>query len=192
MHHKQLNVTMRGALEGITKIFHKKYSFVDGKFSIVASPLECDNLSRFFSASYNCEITITMPGEAPVVEGVEVPETVVETVVEDAPMTERQEKILEAVGAVDEEDWIQDVVPHPSLATLAGLMEDSTITKEEVIEVIENFMEDAEVPTEDDLEEAMAEPVNEALMESDPEYVEKLTKTTDEDATPEADTGEKE
>jgi hypothetical protein len=188
MHHKQLNITMKGALEGVTKTFHKRYAFVDGKFSVVATPDECDNLSRFFDASYNCDITITMPG-APVVEvppeQVPDPEPEVEVA-----MTTRQGKILEAIGAVDVEDWVNDVVPHPSIATLAGLLEDSTITKAEVVEVIENYMVAAEVPTEDALDEAdedEPESQEEAVVNEAQDDADEHEEQEEEEAAPEND-----
>jgi hypothetical protein len=53
----------------------------------------------------------------------------------------RQQEIIAAVNKIDKEKWIeQDTNPHPKVADVASIMDDPTVTKEEIVEVIETWL----------------------------------------------------
>jgi len=159
MQQTKLVVTMNAKMAGITKVINR-CSFVDGKFEFIGSMQDCNGLARYLDASFNCNVWMGPPtanpifpeaAPAPVVEEV-TPEDLVN---EDEEITEREQKILDAINCVDLEAWVDDVVAHPSVSTIAELIEDSTVTKEEIVAVIENWMEDdaeaeEEAPADED------------------------------------------
>lgn len=59
---------------------------------------------------------------------------------EDDP-NNRQQAIIAAVNAIEKEKWIeQDTNPHPKVADVVSIMEDPTVIKEEIVEVIEKWL----------------------------------------------------
>jgi hypothetical protein len=53
----------------------------------------------------------------------------------------RQQAIIAAVNQIDKESWIeQDTNPHPKVADVASIMDDPTVTKDEIVEVIEKWL----------------------------------------------------
>lgn len=148
MQQTKLVVTMNAKMAGITKVINR-CKFVDGKFEFIGSMQDCNGLARYLDASFNCNVWMGPPSANPIFPEA-APAPVVEEVNEDEEITERDQKILDAINCVDREEWIDDVVSHPSISTVAELIEDSTVTKEEIVAVIENWMEDdAEADEED-------------------------------------------
>lgn len=53
----------------------------------------------------------------------------------------RQQAIIAAVNQIEKEKWIeQDTNPHPKVADVASIMDDPTVSKEEIVEVIETWL----------------------------------------------------
>ncbi len=142
MHLTKLVVTMKAANAGCNQVVNKRYQFVDGKFAVINSPDACQSLARYMDAMFNCDIWMGPADADPPAPVVEVVEPEVEAPVGEP--NERLSMILDAVQAVDIEDWIQDVTPHPPVATVAELMDDASVTKEEIIEVCENWLPEDE------------------------------------------------
>lgn len=110
--------------------------FVDGKFEYVGPAEECNGYARYFQATQSCECWMGMPGTEPISAPVHEPVKEVTPKPETDP--ERETKIMEAILAVVQENWIQDdVVPHPPVTLIAELMDDASVTKEEIISVVE-------------------------------------------------------
>jgi len=152
----KLVITMNAKMAGVNKVINR-CKFVDGRFEFVGQLKDCEGFARYFDASFNCTIWMGRPNEDPAQVAPE-PE-VVEEVLEDeadGDITEREQKILEAIQCVEPEEWVEDVTPHPSVATIAELIEDSTVTKDEIVAVIENWMDDEveeEEPQDEDAPE---------------------------------------
>jgi len=142
----KLVITMNAAMAGCNQVINR-CPFVDGVFTYVGSLQDVTGFSRYFNASFNCTIWTGPPNESPVVEVEEVVEEVTEEVTEE--MTDRQQKILDAISCTDVEEWLDDVVCHPHVNVIAELMEDATVTKEEIIDVVENWMDDEEDAEQD-------------------------------------------
>jgi hypothetical protein len=147
MKSSKIIITLLGAYEGLTKKLNS-FQFVDGVFTAVGTPDEVAGLRKYFENSYNCEVWVGDPNEGPDKAKAE-PVVEEEIEVEEIEITERQEAILEAIGAIDRDTWVEDVVNHPSVADVVTLTGDPTVTKEEIVEVIECWYEEIEAPTEE-------------------------------------------
>ncbi|MCK5015598.1 MAG: hypothetical protein KAS32_00885, partial [Candidatus Peribacteraceae bacterium] len=53
--------------------------------------------------------------------------------------TERQRAIAEAIEGIDGKDWISGPVDHPKVTDVATLLDDPTVTEEEIVEVLERW-----------------------------------------------------
>lgn len=133
MQFSKVVITLKGKNAG-KDIILNRCIFEKGIFSFVGSPQDCGGYSRYFSATQNCEIWMGTPDSGP--------EVTPEPKPDDKPeITERQSKILDAIQATDTEHWIKDVIPHPPVREIAELLDDSSVTKKEITDVIEHFME---------------------------------------------------
>lgn len=148
-----IRMTLTGGLEGKTIVLNRR-QFVDGVCELALPPHEIGGLVKYFQRCY--QVTIS---------GLDTPMTHVEPEQRDnhaireddsAVMTEeqqvdaddgvekptdRQAAIIAAVNCIDMEKWVeQDTNPHPKVKDVAKLMEDPTVTKEEICEVIEKWL----------------------------------------------------
>lgn len=134
--------------------------FVKGVHEQVTTEKEATGLATYFGKSYNCDVDCRQfdpkaEKENPILEDVldSIKPTVVEpevkpTVDEDdeppeyeVPST-REASILSAIQSIDESNWVEDVVPHPPVADVIEAASDSSITKEEITDAIENWLVD--------------------------------------------------
>lgn len=149
---KQVHITLRGALEGQT-ILLNEYQFTDGIFHDSGDSNGCKGLATYFQNSYNCEAWIGELSETPPVRENTIlmnndpeylkrlkamdEEDEVEEAAEAEP-TKREQNLIEAINLV-EEDWIMDVVPHPAVTKVAEIIDEPTLTKEEVVAAVEKW-----------------------------------------------------
>lgn len=170
MHLVRLTITLKGAYEGTTIELNNR-QFKDGVFTTIATEAEATGLATYFGRSFNSEVTCTkfdpeahqeddvltdvleevLPnagGEDDVLEDEPDPEEEEDEVVEEVTSDEyevpgdREALILNAVQAIDEETWVDDVIPHPPVLDVAEALGDVTVTKEEIVAVIENWLVD--------------------------------------------------
>lgn len=143
-------ITLKGKLEGVTKVLNRR-QFVDGVFSFTGSGEECQGLANYYASSYNCDVWMGIPGHEPKVEE-EILEEDEEVVEEEREPSDREQSILDAINLIDPEDWIDDVVNHPPVTKVAELIDDVSVTKEEIVDVIEAWMvdeDDEDTPDEE-------------------------------------------
>jgi len=149
-----IRMTLTGGLKDKTIVLNKR-QFVDGVCEISVPPAQLGGLIRYFQRGYQVQISgldtpvqavveperkdnnaireddsavMTKQQEVDVEDGVEKP-------------SDRQAAIIAAVNCIDKEKWVeQDTNPHPKVKDVATLMEDPTITKDEICEVIEKWL----------------------------------------------------
>jgi len=121
-----IRMTLTGAHEGKT-IKLNGFQFVNGQCEYTGAAHEVDGVSTYFTRCY--QVKIDLPG----IEKMSRPET---------KPNKRQADIIEAINATDKEDWVDKngAVPHPRVKDVAELMDDPTVTKTEIIEVIEKWL----------------------------------------------------
>jgi len=154
MDQQVIRMTLTGALEGKTVVLNKR-QFVDGVCEVPLPPHEVGGLIKYFTRCYQ----VTISGlDTPVYEQVEPEQRDNHAIREDdsdvlteeqqvdaddgvEKPTDRQAAIIAAVNCIDTEKWVeQDTNPHPKVRDVAKLMEDPTVTKEEICEVIEKWL----------------------------------------------------
>jgi len=128
MQSTMIRMTLTGALTGKT-ILLNGHQFVNGVHEFTGGPSEIDGVSTYFTRCY--QVKISIPGLEKKVAASD----------RDKP-SERQADIIEAVNATDKESWIDKgaAIPHPKVKDVAELMDDPTVTKAEIIEVIEKWL----------------------------------------------------
>jgi len=147
-------MTLTGGLKGKTIVLNRR-QFVDGICEVALPPAQLGGLIRYFQRSYQVQISGL---DTPVQEVVEPKSSGNYAIREDdsVVMTDQQEvdaedgvekpsdrqaAIISAVNCIDKEMWVeQDTNPHPKVKDVAALMEDPTITKAEICEVIEKWL----------------------------------------------------
>ena len=103
--------------------------FINGVHRHVGLRASLAHLVRWFERSY--EVTVV-----DVVEGAKVLKPVK---VEKPKPTPRQKIILTAVKGLPSDTW-EGEPPHPSVAEIVNITKDSTITLEEIVEVISQWL----------------------------------------------------
>jgi len=177
MHLVRLTITLKGHYENTTIELHNRL-FKDGVYTTIATEAEATGLATFFGRSFNSTVTCTKVDPntdqeedvlTDVLEEV-LPNAGAEDDVPDPDTgefdpfeklnfepedeyevpTDREALILNAVQDIDQEEWVDDVVNHPSVAAIVEAVGDITITKDEIVAVIENWLvdEDEEDTTE--------------------------------------------
>jgi len=56
--------------------------------------------------------------------------------------SDREALLMTAISAIDQDEWVDDVVNHPAVSAIVEAVGDVTVTKEEIVAVIENWLED--------------------------------------------------
>jgi hypothetical protein len=155
-------MTLTGPHKGKTKLFGKYY-FVKGMCDYRGTPEQIANVTKYFVRCY--QVKVTKPGE----EEANVPEPTGEEgqniddseVISDedleAQAKEAQEKIdhpepeqpnkrqadiIAAINGIEKEDYVDLTAktPRPRVKDVQVLMEDPTVNKNEIIEVIEKWL----------------------------------------------------
>jgi len=149
-----IRMTLTGGLEGKTIVLNKR-QFIDGVCELSLPPHDVGGLIKYFTRCYQ----VTISGlDTPVVEQVEpekqdnyavkeddshilTEEQKVDDEDEVERPTNRQAAIIAAVNCIDKEKWVeQDTNPHPKVRDVAKLMDDPTVTKDEICEVVETWL----------------------------------------------------
>lgn len=127
-----IRMTLTGSFAGKTIVLNKT-RFVNGVCDITGQLSSLGNILKYFQTCYQVEATY--PGQEDPVEEPKQDEVVV------VDPNQRQAAIIAAVNGIDKEEWIeQDTNPHPKVKDVATLMEDPTVKKEEILEVIELWL----------------------------------------------------
>jgi len=125
----KIRMTLTGPMEGKT-IKLNGYQFVGGHCEFIGSPTEITGITTYFERCYQVEVSIPKVQEAPKVKEPEAKEP-----------NERQMKIIEACNGIDKEEWVdKHATAHPKIKDIAELMEDPTVTKDEVVEVVRTWL----------------------------------------------------
>jgi hypothetical protein len=157
-------MTLTGPYEGVTKIFGK-YQFVDGKCLFVGSQEQCESVARYFTRSYQVKVDIVTAEslidkakaekeekEAAQEEAARVDDSDVisdeeleEKEAEQNDPTEpnsRQAAIIAAVNQIDKDQWVDKhaATPRPKVGDVAEAMDDPTVSKKEIVEVIRTWL----------------------------------------------------
>jgi len=159
---QKIRMTLTGGLEGKTIVLRKR-QFVDGVCETMIPANDEVGLRKYFTTSYQVrfENLTNQPKEAAKEEVKEDPKAEAEEAkairVDDSAVMSKQEvedkeddvstpnprqqAIIAAVNKTNKEEWIeQDTNPHPKVADVASIMEDPTVTKQEIVEVIETWL----------------------------------------------------
>lgn len=133
MNQETIRMTLTGPYAGKTMMLNGR-EFVDGIHDVTDQPEHVGSITKYYVRCYQVALSNPAVEEIPQVE-------VDEEVVEPEEPNERQQAIIAAVNGIDREEWIeQDTNPHPKVKDVATLMEDPTIKKEEILEVIEKWL----------------------------------------------------
>jgi len=125
-----VRMTLTGSYAGHTKLLNG-IAFCDGIAEFEGTEEEVENISKYFSRSYQAKCECEPTGNVAVMEDPEeeVPEPDV-----------RQQRIMEAINGIDKEEWANSgAVPHPKVKDIATLMDDATVTLAEILFVIETW-----------------------------------------------------
>lgn len=148
-----IRMTLTGALEGKTKLLNR-HQFINGLSDFTGQKEEIEGVTRYFTRSY--QVKISKPGDAEVVE----PDPALEAVKEDDDVlgleekkkeveeenkivdpNARQQEIIAAINGIDREEWVdKHSTPRPKVKDVSMLMEDPTVSKVEIVEVIEKWL----------------------------------------------------
>lgn len=126
-----VQMTLTGAYEGQTKTLNG-LEYVDGIAMFEGSEEEVANLTKYHQRCYQvkAEINPGLDEECGEEDEDEISEP-----------NNRQEKIIEAINAIEKSDWSYDgAVPHPKVMDVSTLMDDATVTLEEILYVIETWL----------------------------------------------------
>ena len=159
---RQIRMTMVGPLKGITKVFGK-YNFVNGTCDVVGSDEQMKNVIRYFTRSYQVEVSdpnaepvIPAPDPALVAPKVDDSKVISDEDLEAKAVAEQDEKdnpepeqpnkrqqdIIAAINGIDKADYVDLTAktPRPKVKDVQMLMEDPTVNKNEIIEVIQKWL----------------------------------------------------
>ena len=162
---RTIRMHLTGPFEGVTKLFGR-YQFINGMCDFTGNDEQCGNVMRYFTQSY--QVKITDPTVAEIEENeVEVPELPEAIRVDDSAVisdedleaqeaaaqeeidhpepeqpNKRQQDIIAAVNGVEKTDWVDLTAktPRPKVEDVRVLMEDPTVNKKEIIEVIQKWL----------------------------------------------------
>ena len=159
---QKIRMTLTGGLEGKTIVLRNR-RFVDGVHESTIPANDEVGLRKYFTTSYEVKFeNLTNESKAEVKEAEKIEEAkevkdnkairvddsdvLTDEQVEDKEddvdvPNERQKQIIAAVNCIDKEEFIeQDTNPHPKVKDVATLMDDPTVTKAEICEVIEKWL----------------------------------------------------
>jgi len=127
---KTVQMKLTGVHAGKNIVLNKR-RFVNGICTIADTEDKIKSVIKYFVRSYQVEVT--GPGVKSELSQPE-PDSVPKP-------NERQAAIIAAVNGIEKEEWVElDTNPHPKVKDVATLMEDPTVTKTEICEVIETWL----------------------------------------------------
>ena len=153
-----IRMTLTGALEGKTKLLNR-HQFINGISEFTGNAIQIEGVTKYFTRSYQVEVNEVKAGkvEEPVVEEPDNEAARVDDsdVVSDKEIEEieesktdpvqpnpRQADIIAAVNGIEKTEWVDKKAktPRPKVKDVSILMEDPTVTKSEIIEVIQIWL----------------------------------------------------
>lgn len=150
---QRIRMTLTGGLTNQTIVLHRR-QFVDGVFEATVPQNDVGGLKKYYTTCY--QVRFENLTTEPVEEVKEVKDNKAIRVDDSAVLTDeqvddkedgvetpndREQAIIAAVNCIDKEDFIeQDTNPHPKVKDVATLMDDPTVTKNEICEVIEKWL----------------------------------------------------
>lgn len=142
---KKIRMTLTGPFKGVTKLFGR-YQFIKGICDFIGNEDQVANVAKYFTRSYRVKVKdITSKIDDPVDDpeaddsGVVGDEQIQDVPEEPNP---RQADIIAAVNGIEKEEWVdlKAKTPRPRVKDVSVLMEDPTVTKAEIVEVIEKWL----------------------------------------------------
>ena len=150
---QKIRMTLTGGLEGKTIVLHRR-QFTDGVFEATIPQNDVGGLKKYYTSCY--QVKFENLTSEPKEEVKEVKDNMAIRVDDSAVLTDeqvedkedgietpndREQAIIAAVNCIDKKDFIeQDTNPHPKVKDVATLMDDPTVTKAEICEVIEKWL----------------------------------------------------
>lgn len=150
-----IRMTLTGPFKGKTKLLNH-HQFIDGVTTFTGNAIQVEGVTKYFTRSYQIEVAEVKENEIEAEaeednEGVRIDDSDVlsDEDVEEADEDEsdpeqpntRQQAIIAAVNGIEREEWVdKNGTPHPKVKDVEVLMEDPTVTKAEIIEVIEKWL----------------------------------------------------
>ncbi len=145
-----IQMTLTGPFVGETKILNE-IQFIDGVCLFTGSETEVEGITKYFTRSYQVEVKEVKPETEVEVEveddeavRVDDSDVISDEELEDEPEepNARQRDIIAAVNGIEKAEWVdlQAAIPHPRVKDVQVLIEDPTISKNEIIEVIEKWL----------------------------------------------------
>ncbi|MBW2636052.1 MAG: hypothetical protein JRC86_00755 [Deltaproteobacteria bacterium] len=186
MQKSRITLTLHGAYKGKTIVLNRR-QFVNGVLTGTGQPEELVCLQKYYTTSYNCTCVIEPVQPTPPPKPVLTPNEPVKDINEPevhipdptpTPVvpTQRQESIMMAIEGIDQSNWISGPIDHPRVSDVATLLNDPTVTTEEIMECMEKWWVD-ETAKVDEPELVPEEPEVEVIPEVETEllYVQEET-----------------
>lgn len=150
---KKIRMTLTGPFKGVTKLFGR-YQFIKGICDFIGNEDQVANVAKYFTRSYQVKVKdITgkvdkpvddKPVDDPEAARVDNSDVVGDEQIQDVPEepNPRQADIIAAVNGIEKEEWVdlKAKTPRPRVKDVSVLMEDPTVTKAEIVEVIEKWL----------------------------------------------------
>ena len=159
-----IRMTLTGCLAGKTKKLNK-IQFVNGECLFTGSKPEIEGISKYFTRSYQVDVKVvtakSIQAEAEAAKEAklaEKPEAVredddilgteaeneedAEAATDPVQPNARQAEIIAAVNCIEKDKWVdqQSKTPRPKVGDIQTLMDDPTVTKAEIVEVIKEWL----------------------------------------------------
>ncbi len=159
-----IHMTLTGPYKGETKLFGK-YQFVDGDCYFTGTDEQVKNVTRYFTTSY--QVKVESVDRDKIAADIEVRGDEVEVTEENEAVREdnsavlgdeeiedeeeagdpplpnlRQADIIAAVNCIEKDQWVdlKSKTPRPRVKDVAESMEDPTVSKKEIVEVIKTWL----------------------------------------------------
>lgn len=146
-----IRMTLTSGLKGKTIVLNE-HQFTDGICDFTGEPTAVAGISTYFTRSYQVKISTPEADEVEIEveddnEALREDDTVLGLEEEDKEIIEydepndRQAAIIATVNGINQEDWVdKHSTPHPKVKDVAERMDDPTVKKAEIVEVVEKWL----------------------------------------------------
>lgn len=125
-------MVLTGGLSGKSIILNG-YRFVNGICKVIAEANDIGGIFTYFERSYQVKILDSLEEKSSEIK--------VEPEKEQVKPNNRQQAIIAAVNKIDKKDWVDlESFPRPKVKDVAKEMNDPTVTKDEIIQVITKWL----------------------------------------------------
>lgn len=151
-----VRMTLTGPYTGKTKLLNG-HQFIDGVAYFQGNEIQVEGVIKYFTRSY--QVKVSESTDKQIEKDAVEPETAIrvddsavlsDEQIEEAEEAEddpkqpnaRQAQIIAAVNCIEKEKWVDQhaSIPRPKVKDIQALTDDPTITKAEIIEVIETWL----------------------------------------------------